>query len=286
MIDVETGGWDFALRATHWRLQRVVLVTNAETPPEANRFSDFAHRRGVARLLRIVKWERVAAKVGTRKLRMRSGYPPAPTPEKHPQNQVLGLRVLYINLASRQDRDREFKAVISEASLPNATRVSAVLNKNGAFGCAMSHLKALELARGYDGPVMICADDLMFIGNIEDMHEALAEFLSDPYLDVLMLANNQKMPAIPYSKLLSITTNAQTTACYVVKPSAIPAIRAIFSDATGRMIAENGGRALPIDKAWKSLQGTALMFAVPTTTLALQRPGWSDIEHRHVDYGV
>lgn len=121
LIDVETGGWDFALRATHWRLQRVVLVTNAEPPPEANRFSDFAHRRGVARLLRIVRWGRAAAKVGTRKLRMRSGYPPS-TPEKHPQNQVLGLRVLYINLASRQDRDREFKAVISEASLPNATR--------------------------------------------------------------------------------------------------------------------------------------------------------------------
>lgn len=207
------------------------------------------------------------------------------TAEKLTQNQILGLRVLYINLDFRRDRDHEIKSVMSEASLANVTRVSAVFREDGRLGCVMSHLKALRLAESLNAPVMICEDDLMFVGKIEVLRESVAEFLSDPYLDVLMLANNQKMPAIPYSNLLAITTNAQTTACYVIKPSAIPVIRANFSEASDRLIASNGGRALPVDKAWKVLQGTALMFAVPTTTLALQRPGWSDIEHSHVNYG-
>jgi len=78
------------------------------------------------------------------------------------------IPVLYINLEKRKDRKEHIEKQFED--FHNVERVDAIdtndENKSGYFGCVLSHIKCLELARdrNYD-EVIICEDDFEFVKN-------------------------------------------------------------------------------------------------------------------------
>ena len=167
-----------------------------------------------------------------------------------------------------------------------STRIEAISAVPGILGCGKSHVKALSTPVPSETPIMVCEDDLIFTVSRAELDEIVEEFLSNAALDVLCLAYNLRAKPIPISRSLQITDNTQTTACYVVKPDAVPHIRQSFAESVADLTGGADTKKAALDIVWKNLQGGKLIFAAPRKRVAVQRPGFSDIAETFVDYGV
>lgn len=194
--------------------------------------------------------------------------------------------VRYINLKNRTDRRENIELEFRHLDLEGATRVAASKRKNGALGCAISHVKALETPATAGKALMICEDDLEFLVPRAQLDKVIESFLSDPGLDVLCLAFNVSNPPTRISRCLALSPNVQTTACYVVKESARSHLLRTFSESVSELSAGSPASNSAIDMKWKSLQRGVLFFAVPARRVCRQGAFYSDIEKKFVDYGV
>jgi hypothetical protein len=192
----------------------------------------------------------------------------------------------FINLASRPDRLRETQDEFVRMRILGGSRFEAVRDTNGALGCALSHGRLLETIDNEPLAVMVCEDDIEFLVSPEELQRLVKEFLANPALDVLCLAFNLVSPGLRVSPLLAITANTATTACYVVKRSSLELLKKSFFE-SAELIEQGKPLGLAAaDQHWKRLQRRGLIFAIPRTRAARQRPSFSDIEGQEVSYGV
>ena len=73
--------------------------------------------------------------------------------------------ILYINLAHRTDRNEHILHEIHKLCTDDSKihRIDAIKRENGAFGCGLSHIKALEYALEHEWKtVLIVEDDFTF----------------------------------------------------------------------------------------------------------------------------
>uniref|UniRef100_A0A6C0DRA3 Glycosyltransferase n=1 Tax=viral metagenome TaxID=1070528 RepID=A0A6C0DRA3_9ZZZZ len=208
---------------------------------------------------------------------------------------------IVINLDSRQDRLKitagEFVSLSS-----NFQRLSA--STGGATGCLDSHCRALEnyLAADTHKPaVMICEDDVQFTVSRPIIDQHIREFMEHPTAKVACLGFNAKRYE-PYSSLYNRARDIQTRVCYIVKHEFAAELNQLWRQIyTARLSGkplkwyDDVYRALPItnktsdnyrgDQSWKILQQDTV-FLTPKTRLAIQRPSYSDIELRNVNYRI
>jgi len=189
--------------------------------------------------------------------------------------------ITYINLDRRADRREAIEGEWARLGIAHARRLAAVEAADGAAGCAASHLAALER---WDPDVtdllMVCEDDALFLVDRAALDAIIERFAADPALDVLCLGFNAAHE-VPISATFSITADTQTTSCYVLKRW----MRAPFVEMARVSVASfaGGRRGVPIDRAWKALQ-RRYCFAIPRIRAVRQRPSFSDVEGRVVDY--
>ena len=208
---------------------------------------------------------------------------------------------ILINLSSRQDRlndaTREFIHLGSKLQ-----RLSA--STGGATGCLDSHCRALEnyLAADTDRPaVMICEDDVQFMVSRPVIDEHIREFLGSPTAKVACLGFNANRFE-PHSALFDRARDIQTRVCYIVKREFVSELNQIWRQIyTARLSGkplkwyDDLYSALPItnktddtyrgDQSWKILQQETV-FLTSKIRVAIQRPSYSDIELRDVNYTV
>lgn len=196
-----------------------------------------------------------------------------------------GCEVLYINLKHRTDRRVSIEEQLEKLGVTNPRRIEGRRNKNGALGCAMSHVAALQSPGNHGGLLMVCEDDLIFTATRAAIDDCIKAFVGNPALDVLCLSHNLGEAPSRVSRLLSITKNTQTTACYVVKERARQDLLESFEGSALELSAGSDVRFAAIDVRWKSLQVQNVFFAVPNFPICHQGPAYSDIENRFVDYG-
>lgn len=193
--------------------------------------------------------------------------------------------VFFINLAHRQDRREDVSLEFKKLGLDNVTRVDAIRNTNGALGCALSHIKTLNLLRGQDFSLaMICEDDVEFLSDINRLQKVLEEFQSIPALGVLCLAYRVRGPKLALTKELAISNNIQMAACYVVKPFAVDFLFASFTSSADKLSMGAPISVASIDQEWKTIQTNDVFFAVPATKFARQKESFSDIVGRVKKY--
>jgi glycosyl transferase family 25 len=194
----------------------------------------------------------------------------------------------FINLSHRVDRRAAVELELSSAGLINVMRLDAIKDENGALGCAKSHIRALRaLSLGTENSLaVVCEDDLDILCKPTELRELLLDFVSCPPLDVLCLANHTLTPSRPFTDLLGLTNNTQTTACYVVKGTAVETLIRCFEESASMLEAGVNPEKAAIDMHWKKYQQKQLLFAVPLITAAIQRPSFSDVENRFVKYGI
>jgi hypothetical protein len=195
--------------------------------------------------------------------------------------------VLYINLAHRKDRQREFLSNFP-TNPPTLIRIDAVLNdQNGHIGCLRSHIKTLKYALEYypnNEYICICEDDF-YIPDMKYCEKMLSRFFRTKLnWDVLMLAHHTAyLDQTTFKSIIKIV-DSQTTAGYVIKTSYIPKLLAIYERDLATF--ESTGiwtDAYCTDQSWKVLQRTDNWYSF-LPRVAVQRESYSDIVKATVNY--
>lgn len=196
--------------------------------------------------------------------------------------------VLFINLDSRIDRRTHFESQFGKIGL-HPQRFSAIRNADGAIGCSMSHVACLELAiRNNWDHVLICEDDATVINPgqlIDQVNNFLKRFGGESW-DVLLLAGNNYQPFRQESPECIRVANCQTATCYLVRQPYFQRLLANFKEGLKNLIATPRQQPIyAVDQYWKRLQRTDRWYLIIPITV-IQRPDYSDICKRHVDYSV
>ena len=179
------------------------------------------------------------------------------------------MKQLYINLDTATER----RAMI-ESTFPHAIRIPAVYDEKGYLGCTKSHIQCLQLAiqEGWD-KVCILEDDAM-IQNPNSI-QCLEQLLKKPY-DVILLGGSQAI----FDPTTLRVTSAFTTSAYIVAKHYYSTLLDNFEK--GLLLSLQDPR-YRIDTYWKLLQQKDQWFIVNPAYI-IQRPGYSHIEKKIVDY--
>ena len=210
----------------------------------------------------------------------------------------IHLKVL--NLRHREDRRRECIRELSQLGINAGDEVfyeAKSVPTLGALGCALSHAKALaDFLYFEEKPFALILEDDFSIRDAPTFIKTVNAFCAQDYLwDVFLLGHNAAVPIEPtHFENACRVVNAQTTSGYLVgRPYAIRLIEYFFRSAEllrryqylpdpNKTITKS---LFSCDILWKELQ-IKDRFVVPLPSLIVQRASYSDVESRHVDYGV
>lgn len=204
-------------------------------------------------------------------------------------NDVIAVRV--INLEHRGDRLSQITAELKRMGLTSWQRVNGFYGLvalpgssqviAGSVGCQLAHIAAL--AEGIPSnceAIMVCEDDLEFVGSREDLQRAIIEFLDNPLLDVLSISGRPRGGSLKISDEMRIVVGLVGRGSYLVKPHAIIPLIETFTGGFS-LLRKNSVRGKG-DQMWKKLQRTSFFFAAPIHTMAQQAGGYSDIEGKNL----
>jgi glycosyl transferase family 25 len=192
------------------------------------------------------------------------------------------MYTFYINLDYRTDRRVEIERELADKEIC-AERFPAIRTRPGSIGCSLSHLAVLKLARerGYES-VMIFEDDFRFLISKEEW-ESLIKKLPSSY-DVVMLSYNIIL-AYPHDDIFDAVFEAQTASGYIVHSRFYNTLIARWEDGL-RLLANTGMHWMyALDQYWKGVQPQYQWYAFKTR-IGVQRPGFSDLVGKVVDYGL
>lgn len=203
-----------------------------------------------------------------------------------------------INLKRRDDRWRESQDNFAKCQLPPGfiKRWQATEDRQfGALGCAKSHLALLShfLCATATDLCMVLEDDFDFVRPWPELLDLLRDIQRTAQnWDVLLLAGTTVVTERPNAIGLSRVTHAQSTAGYIVGRRYAARLIASFADSVASLermkghVPNNFAAALAaIDMNWKPLQ-RADDWYIPNPPFGIQRPSYSDIVNKHVDYGT
>jgi GR25 family glycosyltransferase involved in LPS biosynthesis len=189
--------------------------------------------------------------------------------------------VFYINLKHRVDRMHQAETLFNAMGV-TAERVDAIPCRNGAIGCALSHIKCIELAKERRMPyACICEDDILFL-DPEKTKQSVSNLLTSKW-DVMLLGANIAPPYFKINNQCMSVRNAQTTTGYIIKQAYYDTLlQNIRTGISGLLLYQNP-KVYAIDIFWKKLQKLDhWIILLPLSVV--QRPDYSDIEGKQVDY--
>jgi glycosyl transferase family 25 len=196
--------------------------------------------------------------------------------------------IVFINLDKRTDRLRQITEELTRMGLADrAERYSAIYTpENGAIGCTESHLNVLKLARerGWEH-VLVLEDDFKFIVDRRTFYGRIREFFSRGMsFDVLMLSYSLCQHE-PIDFLIGRTKSVQTASGYIVHRRFYDTLIATLEDGLA-LLKETGDVHTYInDQYWKRVQPDYVWYYF-RNRIGIQRPSYSDLLNRPVNYGV
>lgn len=208
------------------------------------------------------------------------------------------LRVYAINLDHRGDRWQALQANAQAHGLaPRAIRRwSAVADPDfGALGCAKSHVAALaHFLTADDAPyALILEDDFEFLRPFGDLLQSVNALNAQRLdWDVLLLMGTAVLALPPQPGGVARVLESQSAAAYLFSRRYAAQLLGCLAEGLPHMEAlrASPARALAahrhaVDQAWKALQRRDRWY-IFSPAFGRQRPGFSDIERREVDYGA
>jgi hypothetical protein len=179
------------------------------------------------------------------------------------------MKQLYINLDSATSR-----RIIMEKTFPDAIRVSAIYDEKGYIGCTKSHIECLRIAiREEWDSVCILEDDAMI--HNPDSIKCVEKLLKKPY-DVILLGGSRAT----FDPITLRLHSSFTTSGYIVAKHYYTTLLSNFEE--GLKVSLQDPR-VRIDTYWKLLQQRDQWYIVNPAYI-IQRPGYSHIEKKVVDY--
>lgn len=187
----------------------------------------------------------------------------------------------YINLDSRSDRKEQFEQECKKMNL-KVERFPAIKHEKGSIGCGESHLIVLKNARDLKLElVTIFEDDFQFLINRKEYDEILSNLPSD--YDVVMLSYNM-IHCEPFNEMFGKVIEVQTTSGYIVHSRFYDKLISNWEYALS-LLKENPHTyaQYELDQYWKKLQPSSNWY-YSLKRVGFQRPSFSDLERRNVDY--
>lgn len=202
--------------------------------------------------------------------------------------------VLYINLEHRVDRRAHLLGELRRFGVPEEkiVRVDAVRRgDNGALGCTLSHVKAMELVleKGWSS-VLVLEDDFTWMPGVdaEVVEKQVGELLSAKAgrWDVVQISWNPSGRIVGAGRLpwLRRATGVRTTSGYFVRGGFAEDLLACFREAAAEMSRFGWSPERCCDMWWHGLQNDSDWY-VAYGPWGYQMDGWSDVEGKEVSYG-
>ena len=207
------------------------------------------------------------------------------TPKVSPLSDYIPM-VFYINLDHRTDRKEALEKELAELGLP-FERFSAIKHEFGAVGCSKSHMAILKLAKERKYPrVLILEDDFTFVAHRDTVERVLGQVRDEgkPY-DVCMISYNilqSEALSDPYWRKM---TNGQTLSGYIIQEHYYDKLINVVEPSIPLLEQTRQQHNYAIDVVMKQLQWGDKWYYT-TERLGIQRPSYSDIEYRNVNYNV
>jgi len=190
--------------------------------------------------------------------------------------------VRYINLDKRTDRRKEIEGELRRMGIEKFKRFPAVKHKDGAVGCAYSHLNVLKEAKKKDYKnVLILEDDFEFTVSKEEFWKLMEATKGLDY-DVIMLGyalNKHEDFNDTFYKVL----DAQTASAYLVNSGFYDTLIKNLEEAVAKFEKTGHHWLYANDQCWKSLQPISKWYAF-RTRIGKQRPSHSDNRDEKVNY--
>lgn len=200
--------------------------------------------------------------------------------------------ILYINLAYRVDRNQHILSEIKKVCEDETKihRIDAIKNDEGALGCGLSHIKALECAMSHPewNRILILEDDFTFIDlSTEEINFYIDELISyDPHMDIGLLSYNHSF--IRYentpNRWVKKVHYSQTASSYLISKDYIPSLLQNMRESITDMQKNGKRHENCIDIHWSLLQPHGKWYAT-FPVIGYQYENYSDIERRFVSYG-
>lgn len=182
-------------------------------------------------------------------------------------------KVIYINLKDRTDRKKTCEETLNKLfSKDKIIRLDAIKHKKGQIGCALSHLKCLELAieNNWEN-VLIVEDDILWT---KDSIDIFIKLIKNPY-DVIVLGGTF-IYYNPFNYHLYSCTAANS---YIVNKKYVKTLFKFWNSKMNDLIKNN----YTIDQSWKELQWKD-NWKIVYPPIFIQRESESDIIKFKVNY--
>ncbi len=188
----------------------------------------------------------------------------------------------YINLDDRKDRNKNcIEELLKWDITPN--RFPAIKNKMGIVGCGMSHLKCLQMAKEKRYPYVALFEDDIVIPKPKQVENIVNRIInSDVHWDVLLLSGNNFKPNKKETDDYYIVNKCFTTTAYIVRESFYDTMIENLKEGL-IFLMETGDRQFSLDAWWCHLQREHNFLLINPASI-YQRPDYSDIENKYVDY--
>lgn len=189
-------------------------------------------------------------------------------------------KVVYINLNERTDRRAAVEAELLRVfPSERIERFAAIRNAKGAVGCSLSHIAVLERAKAAGwANVLVVEDDMVWTTDLDRSAAHVARTVLDGNWDVLLLGGT-----FVDCTLEGRVNVAQSGVCYLVQQEYYDTLIANLREGVEGLIRGGDYAVFALDQFWKRLQPRDRWW-VALPMACYQRPDFSDIEGRMVDY--
>jgi glycosyl transferase family 25 len=188
-------------------------------------------------------------------------------------------KVVYINLAHRTDRKEEVEAELLKVfPSEKIVRFDAIKHEKGGIGCTLSHAAVLEMAIENNWKnVLIVEDDLQWT-SFEKGVEILEKLVKNTF-DVILLSGH----GVSYNKQTYKLNIAYAQTAILVNNHYFQTLMNNYKEGVEILKTNYNNGNYRGDRYWNRLQKRDNWYIV-MPQMCMQRPSFSDIERRHVDY--
>ena len=180
-------------------------------------------------------------------------------------------KVIYINLEERKDRKRKCLDILDNLFYNDQiVRLDAIKHDKGYIGCAMSHLKCLEIAieNNWEN-VLIVEDDIFYTKNSKNI---LINLIKKPF-DFIILGG----ALIYYNPFNYKLYRCNSTTAYIVSNHYYKTLKSFWENNLNNLIKTNNFIKYSLDISWHELQYKD-NWKIVYPPVFIQKMGKSDIQ--------
>lgn len=198
-------------------------------------------------------------------------------------------RFVYINLDKRIDRNEHILKELARFDIPEdkILRIQAVESNRGAYGCALSHMKAMEeMKKTNDEVWCVLEDDHYFTKSREETDKIVNVFLDNPEYDVFLGSFCALKGYDMSNKILRRATKSCMMSFYIVRRNVCDALIASNKQSARTLDPKYSKRkGTPCDMMWDHIM-KVFYFVAPYKVYGSQILNHSNIRNKVMDYST